>query len=141
MIAWDDSLSSGIEEVDDQHKEFIKLIQRLQILHDKGASRDFTLRILQELSKYAEYHFISEENLMFVTRYPMIEHHQVEHKKLLRALSSRIGAFEDGKASLGSLVTFLGEWVISHTRDEDSKIGKYLSTAAPQDGTKESSNS
>ncbi len=130
MLAWDDSLSSGIEEVDLQHKEFIKLIQRIQILHEKNASKDFTFRILQELLKYAEYHFASEENIMSVMRYPMIERHQAEHKKLLRGLGYWIGAFNEGTESLGSLLNFLCAWLLCHTRDEDSRIGKYVSEVA-----------
>ncbi len=136
MIAWDKALSSGIEEVDMQHKEFIKLIQRLHILSERRSARDFILRILQELSKYAEYHFLSEENIMFVTRYPMLERHQAEHRKLLRGLSYWVGAFENGSESMSSLLDFLSAWLISHTRDEDSRIGTYVSTItipAPQE--------
>lgn len=128
MIAWDESVSSGIEEIDLQHKEFFKIIQRLQILNDKGSGKDFTLRILQELVKYTEYHFISEENLMILTKYPSIEHHQLEHKKLLRSLNYWIQAFEDGNEKLAALLSFLASWLTSHTKSEDCRIGEYLNS-------------
>ena len=137
MLTWDDSLSSGIEEVDVQHKEFIKLIQRIQILHEKQAPKNLTLRILQELLKYAGYHFASEENIMSVTRYPMIERHEAEHRKLLRGLQYWVGAFEDGSESLESLLHFLCSWLVCHTRDEDSKIGKYVSAIAVSAGAEQ----
>jgi hemerythrin len=128
VLAWDDSLSSGIEEVDNQHKEFIKLIRRIQLLHEKHGPKDLTLRVLHELMKYADYHFASEENIMSVMKYPMIERHKAEHRKLLIGLGYWIGAFEDGSESLGSMLGFLCSWLVCHTRDEDSKIGKYVST-------------
>jgi hemerythrin len=133
-IAWDNTLSSGIEEVDVQHKEFIKLVNRLHMLQEKHSPKDLTIRILNELVKYAEYHFASEENLMFVTRYPLFEQHQLEHKKLLRALGYRASAFEDGSETLESLVSYLNAWLMSHTKDEDTKIGKYLNALSENSG-------
>jgi hemerythrin len=118
-----------------QHREFIRLVQRLHILQEKRSSKDFTLRILNELAKYAEYHFASEENLMFVTRCPLMEQQQFEHKKLLRALSYRISALEDGSETLGSLVSFLTTWLLSHTKEEDTKIGKYLNSLTANSST------
>jgi len=48
MISWDDSFSSGMEEIDNQHHDLIRLLQRLAILRDNGSPKDFVLRIPQE---------------------------------------------------------------------------------------------
>jgi hemerythrin len=129
-IVWDDSFSTGIAEIDGQHKEFIKLIQRIEILHKKNSSQDFIRRILQELTKYAEYHFVSEENLMLLLKYPSIKAHQVEHQQLLRSVKYRVEAFENGLETLEAVIDFLITWFTSHTVQEDRKIGEYLSAQA-----------
>jgi hemerythrin len=126
MIEWNESFSSGIEEVDNQHKELIKLIQRLKITQEKRLPKEFVLRILQETAKYSEYHFISEENLMLVTKYPDFKRHESEHKKLLHSLAYKIKSYQDDLEPLASLITFLTNWFTSHTREEDAKIGVYL---------------
>jgi len=127
-IAWNDSLSTGVAEIDAQHKDFIKLIQRLQILHEKGSSKDFILRILLELAKYAEYHFVSEENLMLLFNYPFLKQQQEQHQMLLRSVKYKFEAFENGILSLEEVIAFLSDWLISHTTKEDHKIGDHLRT-------------
>jgi len=125
-IAWNDSLSTGVAEIDAQHKDFIKLIQRLQILHEKDGSKEFILRILLEMAKYAEYHFVSEENLMMLFKYPLLTQHQEQHNMLLRSVKYKIEAFENGILSLEEVIAFLSDWLLSHTAKEDGKIGDYL---------------
>ena len=133
-IAWNDSLSTGVAEIDAQHKDFIKLIQRLQILHDKNGSKEFIHRILLELAKYAEYHFISEENLMLLFKYPLLTQHQEQHQMLLRSVKYKLEAYENGSLSLGEVIAFLSDWLLNHTTKEDRKIGDYLRSQAEDTG-------
>lgn len=83
QIIWKDEYETGVEEIDRQHKEFVKLINRLNIMHDAGNHSGYALRLMNEVGKYADYHFTSEENLMDLTKYPHLETQQKAHKDLL----------------------------------------------------------
>jgi len=126
VIELDNLHSSGIEEVDSQHREMNKLLRRLKILQEKGSPKELVLRILKEGMKYVEYHFASEENLMLVIKYPELGHHELEHEKLLRSLKYKLKAYQDDLESLASIMSFLTNWFLSHTQEEDTKIGVYL---------------
>jgi hemerythrin len=69
QIEWKDDYLTGIEEIDTQHKGFVKLINRLSIVQEFGNKKAIAVRLLNELGKYIEYHFASEENIMFLTKY------------------------------------------------------------------------
>jgi hemerythrin len=79
QIEWIDDFSTGVEEIDRQHKDFVKLINRLNIVQEHGNKKAIAVRLLNELGKYVEYHFASEENIMFLTRYPALERQQQAH--------------------------------------------------------------
>lgn len=128
IIAWDDSLSTGIEEIDAQHKDLIKLMQRLYILQQKDFAREFIFRILQELEKLTEYHFLSEETLMLLLQYPLAKTQQAEHRKLLRVLVANIRAVEDNVKPLDEVLGFLFGWLKSHIKEEDMGIRNYIDT-------------
>lgn len=61
-FGWKEIYSVGVEEIDQQHKDFLKLINRLNILQGKGDPPLLISRYLRELGAYAAYHFASEEN-------------------------------------------------------------------------------
>ncbi len=88
-IVWRDAYTVGVEEIDRQHQDFVKLIRRLQILQEKGNPKHLVIRFIRELGAYAEYHFVSEENIMYLIRYPDLQHQESEHSKLLGFFSRK----------------------------------------------------
>jgi hemerythrin len=126
IIVWKDEYLTGIDEIDGQHKEFIKLINRLNIVHDMGDRKDIATRLLKELGKYAEYHFTSEENIMFLTRYPAIDRQRQAHEALLDEYSDRVQRYLNDKGTIEDIIIFLEGWFARHTVEEDRKIGGHL---------------
>lgn len=133
MLKWEDKFLVGIEDVDFQHRYFATLINRLaQRLPDarhcreNHAGRGCTCGqgLIQELTAYAQFHFLSEENIMAELGYPdLVEHHRL-HSSLIEQLSVKIMSFPDFEDGDG-LVKFLEEWFINHTVTEDRKIGEF----------------
>ena len=56
-VNWDKSLSTGIDEIDEQHKEFIGYINQLEELVDKKYDKDKAVKIVKDLYDYAKHHF------------------------------------------------------------------------------------
>jgi hemerythrin len=125
-IGWREEYSVGVEEIDRQHQDFIKLIRRLKILQQKGNPKHLVIRILRELGAYAAYHFVSEENFMFLTRYPDLKIQEIEHARLQTTLIEKVAQYESNRFPLEKLVIFLEDWFIKHTSEEDKKIGIHI---------------
>jgi hemerythrin len=126
QLVWDQRFEIGVEEIDAQHREFIKLLRRFKLGFENSIPLPMQVRILQEVMKYAEYHFCSEENIMLITRYPNLPVQQLEHGKLLTALTRRVEGFQRSPGSGEQLTDFLYEWFVSHTQVEDRKIAAHL---------------
>ena len=119
-IQWHRDYETGIAEIDLQHRYFLSLIGRIE-----GEMRDtnddvYRQRLIEELRRYAKFHFASEENIMFKLGYPRLELHCKHHIELLDKLSSRSLSND-----LNSLLAFLVDWFKHHTVEEDRQIGVF----------------
>jgi len=125
-LLWDSSYEIGIEEIDRQHIDFIKLLRRFNIGAQNAIPLTMQLRILQELVKYGEYHFCSEENLMLITKYPDLANQQAEHSRLLTSLERRVDLYRIAPNTGEQLSEFLYDWFVNHTQVEDRKIAAHI---------------
>jgi hemerythrin len=123
---WDNKYNTGVDEIDYQHQYFLKLIKRFNVSIEKNIGDYLMKRYLQEIVKYAEFHFFSEENLMMLHDYPDIEIHRELHMKLIDQLTAKVNFFKPERKQLRILEEFLIQWFLDHTVKEDSKIAKYL---------------
>lgn len=125
-IIWKDEYCIGIEEIDKQHMDFVKLINRFMVLYDSGGHIKLQDRLLLEILRYAEYHFVSEENIMIFYNYYDISIQQKEHVALVRTLKSKISGLKEGSVNGNHLIQFLIKWFMHHTQEEDRKIAQYI---------------
>jgi len=126
--AWEACYELGIEDIDLQHHFFFNLINRLarELLQTDNVQHRGEL--INELNAYAKFHFISEENMMRKSAYPHFLHHQDLHVELIEQLSTRGSMLflPDVQGAVESIVTFLGEWFLQHTREVDRQFARYL---------------
>lgn len=125
-IVWKDEYYIGIEEVDKQHMDFVKLINRFMVLFASGGHIRLQDRILLEILKYAEYHFVSEENLMMLYRYPDIAAQKDEHSLLITAFKTKCSRVKEGSVNGNDVIHFLTDWFMNHTQVEDKKFAEYI---------------
>ena len=125
-LVWDESYNIGIEEIDRQHMEFIKLLRRFDFGLQNTAPVTLQLRILTELVKYADYHFSSEENIMHLTSYADLAVQQEEHRRILKWLGRRVEGYSRSPQTGTQLAGFLYAWFIDHTQAEDRKIAVHV---------------
>lgn len=134
-LVWDESYEIGIEEIDRQHSDFVKLLRRFNIGDHAPHTLPLQLRILQEILKYAEYHFCSEENIMVFTKYPALAIQEREHTMLLRSLQRSIDKYRLGRLKGEELSEFLYDWFINHTQTEDRKIAAHIAQSKKDAGS------
>jgi hemerythrin len=120
-IQWKPSFETGVEEIDLQHHYFADLINRLSNILSVTEDKAYQGRLLNELIKYAQFHFVSEENIMFSMHCAGLEQHKKLHTELLNQLNIRIGLFQEELSGADEVVGFLKEWFVTHTLGEDKK--------------------
>ena len=127
LIEWSDQLSIGIQEIDEQHKILVNLLNQLHdaITHHHGS--DTSKKIMDQLCEYTKIHFTVEESLLRILGYPEYDEHKAHHEQLLtqvKALRSKMDT-EDHSISF-ELLHFLKKWLTIHILEEDSAYTEHL---------------
>ena len=124
-IIWKQEYNTGIEDIDVQHQYFAMLINRLSVGLVKSKDEFYNGRLLDELSRYASFHFVSEENIMIHNKYPFFKEHRELHLELINELNEKINLFRMAITTIETVINFLMKWFIQHTVKFDRKIGQY----------------
>lgn len=126
FIHWDKKFETGNELIDAEHKLLVLLFKKLDIAIKTGLPMETISRIVVEVKKFAEFHFISEENLMFETGYPGLKSHVVIHSNLLSELNLIVSRISHHKEFPENLLGFLNDWLVSHIGEEDQRVAQHV---------------
>jgi hemerythrin len=133
FITWTEELSVGIEEIDEQHKILIGLINRMHdAIHQRHGS-DVVEGILAELAEYTRIHFAVEESLMRILHFPGYEEHHDLHEELIQQIVDLQKKIASGKHAIGfELMHFLKVWLAKHIMEEDMQYSGFFLAAGAQ---------
>ena len=141
FIPWADELSVGIEEIDEQHKVLVVLINKLYDETVKPYPNSTVVEdILNELVQYTIVHFALEESLFRIFDYPYYEAHRKQHEELKKEVIAIQTKFRtDAKAVNLELIHFLRKWLREHIMGTDKKYtGFFLEKGLKGSWTKRS---
>jgi len=127
LIEFDAQYSVGFDEIDDDHKKLINLINWLnQAVQSMGHAE--IAPALDELIDYTNWHFRHEERLMQEHQFPELDQHVNEHNVLREKVTAIKMRFENGETEvLNDVPEFLTAWLIHHIQETDKKLGAFLS--------------
>lgn len=133
-LDWKQSYALGIQQVDEQHRYFLGLINRLSNELGRTDNAAYQAALLQELTAYARFHFVSEENLMLKANYPRFEEHRQHHVQLIDTLSSKLTLVKLNQTNerINAMLEFLLDWFMRHTTVEDRMFADYLEGASKE---------
>ena len=119
LFTWTDDLSVGIEEIDEQHKVLVDLLNELHhgIMEKHGS--EATIEVLGRLVEYTRIHFALEESLMRMLHYPDYEEHKEHHEMLLDQVNELVEKVKSGHHVTFELLHFLKNWLSRHIMEED----------------------
>ena len=80
-IEWSDEYSVGVEILDQQHQQLIKMLNVLIEASEKGDNPKLVISTLAKMKKYAEIHFRTEEDYLKKYSYAEFEEHAREHRE------------------------------------------------------------
>ncbi|HOB34254.1 MAG: hemerythrin family protein [Firmicutes bacterium] len=128
-IQWTDSLSVGVTEIDNQHKELFRQINVLIDACHKGKGAEAVGETLVFLDRYARMHFSTEEGYMERYQYPGLDVHRRQHQEFMDNLAEIRKRFEaEGPGVHIVVITnrILAGWLNTHIRRSDKALGDYI---------------
>jgi len=131
-FVWSDKLVTGIDEVDDQHRHLVKLINEIGSLCAVAADSSQIKPVLNELVGYAQHHFATEEQLM--QQYGVSAAHQENHLKAHNAFRKQVtlavGIIETSPQNsmnlLAQLLEYLTRWLLQHIMVVDLRLAREI---------------
>jgi diguanylate cyclase (GGDEF)-like protein/hemerythrin-like metal-binding protein/PAS domain S-box-containing protein len=128
VFPWNKNFEVGIELIDLQHKELVKILNKLAS-HLANLSTPLILNeVFDELANYADYHFHSEEEIWkanFKNDIWLLTH-QKTHSSFISEVI-RIKDNKDNKSLddvIHDIVSFLSQWLAYHILDNDKRMAK-----------------
>ncbi|MFM1876428.1 MAG: hypothetical protein RL266_2165 [Bacteroidota bacterium] len=124
---WKEKYSVSNVIIDDQHKRLLDILFRLERLvnHRKGASE--LVRLLEEMSEYAQDHFRSEEDYMQRIGYPGLDRHRELHSRYgLQVLQFTVQHMEEAQENPREVLNFLTHWWTDHILKVDMDYAKFV---------------
>lgn len=123
-IEWSDEFSVGVDELDQQHKLLVNLINKLIDNHGVPIDPETVPRVLGGLLNYVQQHFSLEEELMAKHDFPGLEDHRKHHQGFTEALINIGNNSEDLSAE--ELLVYLDEWLRSHIIHDDQDYREFF---------------
>lgn len=127
LVTWKDTLSVGVDMIDNQHRTLIELLNQLDERVRAGGAPMVLSGALDRLIWHTAMHFADEEALMKSNGYPEAAGHVAEHYGLVKAainLQKRL-AISPGDLSEGDMI-FMRDWLQQHLQGSDRRLGEFL---------------
>ncbi|MCI6858529.1 MAG: hemerythrin family protein [Eubacterium sp.] len=128
-IEFDDSLITGNDTIDSQHKELISHIQKFVNSCENDSSTDSAEKMLQYLIDYTNFHFTAEEKLQEDVSYPGLKEHKAKHeefKETLHTLSDKLAAEGTSKAFAEEIKESVTSWLFNHIKVFDRSVAEFI---------------
>ncbi|MGN0298561.1 MAG: bacteriohemerythrin [Lachnospiraceae bacterium] len=125
---FDDSLITGNEMIDSQHKELIEKINRLMESVELGNDQQVALKTLDYLMDYTQFHFGAEEKLQEEIGYPALAEHKKEHAKLVQVVNDLHELLEEDGVTQNfadRVNENVIEWLYTHIKGFDRSVAEY----------------
>ncbi|QEP43445.1 hemerythrin [Ectothiorhodospiraceae bacterium BW-2] len=139
LVEWDDELSVGIQEIDEQHKVLVGLVNEMHDAIHEHQGREASIAILVKLVDYTKIHFAVEESLMRIFEYPEYEEHKEQHAALLDEIAIMQEKIDAGGAISFQLLHFLKMWLTKHIVDSDKNYTEHFLNTGVKATTKNQS--
>ena len=128
-MVWNSGFSVGNETLDTQHQQLLKLCAEatacLDDTSEEGAERVHD--VLNDMARYAEQHFKTEEALLSKLGYPKLEQQRAEHFGYVVRLNELLDAAMEQTLDRKELSQYLWAWWSHHILESDMQFSKFLS--------------
>ena len=123
QLHWEEGLRVGVDVMDTDHREFVRLLGRLEEADPPTFDALFV-----ELVRHTAAHFERENTLMETTGFPALAPHRAEHDRLLAELRGMAGRLAEGEraAVRRYLREDLPAWFLNHRNTMDYVTARFV---------------
>ena len=149
-IEWSKKYSVGLDEIDAQHKELIRLINALEVINDNfnlyKSVKEPLLKIMSDLKNYTVLHFATEEVLMSMFDYELGESHKHAHDNFVKLVGDQFVLYlkvfheidsttdeeklkilhRELHSAVHKLIEFLQKWLVNHIMKSDMEYVSFF---------------
>ena len=128
IVEWDDSLLIGHDDMDDDHKQLLTMLDDYGKAIENGSIEEQAGELLEALIHYTGEHFRREEALMRACDYPGYSNHHQVHEMLLKMATDLLKVYQQSVDIFDhkSTLSFLRHWLIGHIASMDMPLGRYI---------------
>ncbi len=131
-IEWNDSLETGVEIIDDQHKEIFSRVDTLVNLSEEKKKKEIE-KMLRFLGGYVVEHFSAEEEYMIDFNYPEYDFHKEEHMQFLKSYKVLMKEYKKKGATpamINDTQNKVISWLYDHIMRTDKNLAAFLKSRA-----------
>lgn len=128
LLQWKPEYSVGIDSMDDEHREMMRLINDTYAELESGADADQVNQCLGDIFNTISMHFALEEKMMKDGAYDEFQAHKDDHEKLLDELRDLMDDYYDHSITgTSALEKSLSGWFSTHFSTFDARLHGKLS--------------
>ncbi len=127
-IRWSESLSVGVAEIDQEHRQFVARVNELNKAIIDCRDKATVERLLDLMLMEATHHFWHEQRLLTQWNYPDRAAHAVKHAELTAQFERIMKEFERADVSFTWAIKGLHikQLLVDHLLQEDTKYRDFL---------------
>jgi len=131
MVVWDNKYATGVQLIDDQHKELFSLTNELfhACLGEEKMLESVFKETMERMVDYVRFHFGAEQEILQRINYPEYHEHKKQHDTLVREIIESVKEYNYGKKLVpNQFVRILRDWILSHIAHYDKLYVPYIET-------------
>jgi hemerythrin len=129
VVVWDDKYATGIEVIDNQHKQLVELTNQLYLACLAGDEVISTVfkDAMGHMVDYVRFHFAAELKLLSAVNYPDYHNHKKMHDDLVHEILGAAKDYSEGKKFVpNNFVRTLRDWIFGHIAVYDKIYAAYV---------------
>jgi hemerythrin len=129
FVVWNAKYLTGIQLIDDQHKELFKLTNELfdSCRKGDGFAGPVFQKILRSTVDYVKYHFSAEEKIFENINYPRAAEHKMQHESFAKRILQDAESFEVERHIIPlKFAMFLKDWTLTHIAVHDKQYADFI---------------
>lgn len=127
LFEWNDTYIIGVQQFDEHHQHLVALLNTSFDAFERNAPPRELETIIDQLIRYATYHFEAEESWLAQQTYPELIEHTGEHASFTAKMASFQLDLMAGNATLNhDLFSFLSDWLVTHILESDARYGRFI---------------
>ena len=122
MIEWNDKYSVGLLIIDEEHKEFIDIINKAIFAKKHNDNPEEIKEVLSEMAKYSQKYFSTEEAYMIKFNLPEYQSHRNERLDFKDKTIASYNKLVRGDYQVANeILEYLKQWFFNHIQETDKK--------------------